>query len=409
MRFSKTFGKNLLLLIISVAVSLFFMEWVAGKVLSTPVAAAIAYKEGVDFDTRSRLEVVLDCRKSGQSCYPAVPPNTFLSNNLEVGGDRIVPLSGAARARIIGCNEGGFYSTYTTDEYGFRNPEGSWRDADIVDLAFVGDSYTQGDCVNNGDHFVDNFRIMFPKVLNLGAGGDGPLLELATVKEYLEGRHVRYLFWVFFERNDLSDLKDRKKSSLLLQYLRPGFTQSLMQRHSEINKAVYAYIENRLKMKEQGQAKLLPNLRSLFWEFRQGKLLTPFTKKKSPSDLLKSKYDIELFQQILAETKRIIARGGGKLVFVYLPEYERFSEETPSPPWSAARIKSDILDMVSTLGVDVIDIEPAFHRENDPLELFPYKIQGHYNSRGYAVVANEIKRYLENYKVGSIINTSAFH
>ena len=371
------------------------MEWVVGKILLTPAAVSIALEEGIDFDTRSRLEVVLDCRKSDKSCYPAVPPHTFLANKLEVAGERIVPLSGVALARIIACNEGGYYSTYTTDEFGFRNPAGIWRNADVIDLAFVGDSYTQGDCVNDGDHFIDHFRSMFPKVLNLGAGGNGPLLELATVKEYLEGKKVRYLFWVYFERNDFYDLNNRKQYHVLLQYLKPGFSQSLMSRHKEINEALRNYIDNRLEMKEQGRAKILPNLRLLLWKLRHETQPAAYSEKKSNNDVVD--YNIELFKRILEETKRIITASGGHLVFVYLPEYERFREDTPSPPWSAARIKPDILDMVSRLGIDVIDLEPAFHREEDPLELFPFRIMGHYNSKGYAIVAKEIKRYLDDH------------
>jgi hypothetical protein len=395
MRYSKAFYQNFLLLIVSMVASLLLMEWVVGKIIFTPVAASIASEEGVDFDTRSRLEVVLDCRESDKSCYPAVPPHTFLTERLEVAGERIVPLSGVAHARIIACNEGGFYSTFTTDEYGFRNPAGIWRNTDVVDLAFVGDSYTQGDCVNDGDHFVDHFRSMFPKVLNLGAGGNGPLLELAVVKEYLEGKQVRYLFWIYFERNDFSDLEKRKKYPVLIQYLKPGFSRSLMPRQKEINEALHVYIDNRLKVKEQGRAKVLPNLRLLLWRFRHETQPAAYSENKGSSDA--ADYDIELFKRTLEETKRIIMGSGGNLVFVYLPEYERFSEEMPSPPWSAARIKPDIIDVVSALGIDVIDIEPAFHGEEDPLELFPFRIQGHYNSKGYAVVANEIKRYLDDH------------
>ena len=51
--------------------------------------------------------------------------------------------------------------------------------------------------------------------------------------------------------------------------------------------------------------------------------------------------------------------------------------------------------MLSELGLDVIDVEPAFRKESDPLDLFPFKLQGHYNSKGYTVVADEITRYLE--------------
>jgi hypothetical protein len=131
----------------------------------------------------------------------------------------------------------------------------------------------------------------------------------------------------------------------------------------------------------------------LLWEFRHGKLPVDYGEEKSSTD--PADYDIDLFKRILIEAKRSISAGGGHLVFVYLPEYERFRKDIPSPPWSAAGIKSEILNMVSGLGIDVIDIAPAFNREEDPLGLFPFRIKGHYNSKGYAVVANEIKRYLD--------------
>ena len=398
MRLSKTFGANLILLTLSTLVALFITEWAVGKILFTPAAAALASSAGVDFDTRSRLEVVLDCRKRDPFCYPAVPPNTFLSYKLEVNGERVLPLSGVARARVVSCNESGLFSTYTTDEYGFRNPEGAWGGADIIDLAFVGDSYTQGDCVNDGDHFVDHLRTEFSKVLNLGAGGDGPLFELATVREYLEGNHVRYLFWVFFERNDLSDLDDRKKHSLLANYLTPGFSQRLVHRQKEIDDALRAYVEHRIKVKDLGRATVLPNLRLLIWKLRNGKLF-PRYNNSDPDDV--PEYDIDLFQKILREATNIVEENGGQLVFVYLPEYERFNEDTPSAPWSAARLKPEILKMLSELGLDVIDIEAAFRKESDPLDLFPFKLQGHYNSKGYAVVAAEIMRYLEAQGISS--------
>ena len=78
----------------------------------------------------------------------------------------------------------------------------------------------------------------------------------------------------------------------------------------------------------------------------------------------------------MREAKSIVEGDGNNLVFVYLPEYERFSEDTASAPWSAARLKPDILRMLSELGLDVIDVEPAFRKESDPLDLFPFKLQG---------------------------------
>ena len=50
--------------------------------------------------------------------------------------------------------------------------------------------------------------------------------------------------------------------------------------------------------------------------------------------------------------------------------------------------------MVSSLGIGLIDIEPAFLAYKDPLDLVPFRMQGHYNKRGYSIVVSEIHKYL---------------
>ena len=182
-RLLQPFIKVFLLVVVSLLLSLLVAELVAGWVVADP-RHAVARKNGVEYDDRSRLQVILDCRKTIKNCFPSVPPNTFIKNRLKVGESMLLPLSGVANATIIGCNESGYYSTYETDKYGFRNPPGSWPDSGSIDLAFVGDSYTVGDCVNDGDHIADMLRGSFPHVVNLASGGNGPFFELAAIKEY---------------------------------------------------------------------------------------------------------------------------------------------------------------------------------------------------------------------------------
>jgi len=383
----KPFIKTFLLVVVSLVLSLLVAEFVASWVLTEPRQVA-ARKSGVEYDERSRLQVILDCRETTEDCFPSVPPNTFIGRRLKVGESMLLPLSGVANATIIGCNESGYYSTYETDKYGFRNPPGSWPESTPIDLAFVGDSYTVGDCVNEGDYFADILRGSYEHVVNLAYGGNGPLLELAAIREYLADREVRNVFWVYFERNDLSDLDGVKNTDVLLEYLKPGFTQELASRYREIDAATRGYLNGRINEKVNGRAVIFPNLRLLLWRIRH-------TQTGPLQHVDRSMhYDLSLFRKILATAKQVVEKNGGRLVFVYLPEYERFNREVPSAPWSGAGMKTEVLAMVSSLGIDLIDIEPAFLAVKDPVDLFPFRMQGHYNKQGYSIVADEIYRYL---------------
>jgi len=52
------------------------------------------------------------------------------------------------------------------------------------------------------------------------------------------------------------------------------------------------------------------------------------------------------------------------------------------------------VQIVSSSGIDLIDVENAFREAEEPLSLFPFGKQGHYNPYGYAVVVDAIRRYL---------------
>ena len=382
-----SFAKAAVLVALSVLLSLQVAEYVAGMMLADP-RYAIATSQGHEFDNRSRLQVIMECRENSGNCYPSVPPNAFIEKRLQVGNSTLLPLSGVSNATVIGCNESGYYSSYTTDKYGFRNPVGSWPDAGPIDLAFVGDSYTVGDCVNDGDHAVDMLRDSFPHVINLASGGNGPLFELAAIREYLGERDVRYVFWVYFERNDLSDLERDWRVETLRNYLQPGFTQNLAGRYREIDKAMRSFVDDRLVEKIRTTPAVLPNLRTLLWRFRHnqaGPIQAPVTQ---------TQYDLSLFRTILSSAKEAVGNNGGRLVFVYLPEYERFNLDVPAASWSGAPMKDEVLAMVSSLGIDYIDIGPAFRAVADPLDLFPFRVQGHYNRQGHEILAQEIRNYL---------------
>ena len=76
------------------------------------------------------------------------------------------------------------YSIYKSDRYGFNNPDFVWND-NMVSWLLVGDSFVQGSCVDQDKNFASQFRLMTSQnSISLGMADNGPLLELATFKEY---------------------------------------------------------------------------------------------------------------------------------------------------------------------------------------------------------------------------------
>ena len=103
-----------------------------------------------------------------------VPPIYFLDNSKSKS---YLPLSNLSNRLLIACNENNYYSIFKTDRYGFNNPDEEW-DKNKINFVFLGDSFTQGNCVNEEDSIPGNFREKGFKggILNLGVGGNGPLL-----------------------------------------------------------------------------------------------------------------------------------------------------------------------------------------------------------------------------------------
>src|SRR5262249_23529041 len=139
-----------------------------------------------------------------------------IKSQINVNGGEFLPLAGIASKIVVLCNENGEWLKFRSDIHGFNNPGNAWEQQP-VDIATLRDSFVQGYCVEN--NFVRLIREQHHATLNLGVEGDGPLLSLATLKEYASVVRPRIVLWFFYEGNDLSDLTAERKSPLLRRYL----------------------------------------------------------------------------------------------------------------------------------------------------------------------------------------------
>ena len=203
--------------------------------------ATIAKRFGVDFDRRSRLDVLHDLRREGMDAVTVIEPSAFwktlpdgsLTWNIDETGRRPFPLGGISNKTTVFCNEIGKWTIYQSDEHGFRNPHGAWNQPS--DIVAVGDSLAHGACIPSDGHFMGLIHRTYGKTLNLAMTGMGPLSELAALKEYAQAVRPKILLWVYSEATDVTDLAAEEKNSVLMQYRQGDFSQHLLSRQRDID------------------------------------------------------------------------------------------------------------------------------------------------------------------------------
>jgi hypothetical protein len=350
-------------------------------------AAKLRKDFNVSIDIRSGREVVDDLRQQGVDAVPIMSPRT-----ITVHGKKVIPLGAISDKVTVLCNENGSWVIYEADERGFNNPKGIWHSGHI-EIAAVGDSFTQGYCVPPDKNFVSLIRGLHPATLNLGMAGNGPLLNLAVLSEFLPLFTPRMVFWFYFE-NDLIDLQAESKDNLLMRYLKVGFDQGLVAQQREIDQALITDIEREKAVESARRARKETNSFDIGEFLKFTKLSAVRTtlgivtgRSREELDAASRGPILELFRDILSQAKNRVSAWGGTLYFVYLPGNDRYIEP-------AREQRPRVLDVVKALGIPVIDIVPVFQAQGDPLAVFPFRGPGHYNEKGHRLVAEEVLKTL---------------
>lgn len=345
----------------------------------------IALQTRAGGDPRSVHDVVRDLRGEGKQAYPVLSGRTLLGtqadgtlhSRIAVDNRETLPLGGIAGALTVYCNEGGTYLIYMSDPHGFHNPSGVWE-RPALDIAAVGDSFTHGACVPSEQNMLAQVRETFPATLNLGMAGNGPLSELAAIKEYLPQRRPRVVLWFYYEGNDVSkDLFIEREAAILTSYLDNGFGQKLEEKQPGIDAALMGEVE---KVYDAAPADVTPStpqkLRLLD--------IVLLRHLRDALGLAVGNADIPLFRRVIREANRTVSSWGGRLYFVYLPSQARYLGLGGQIAQSGLRTR--VLSTVRDLNIPVIDIDAAFLRTSEPQSLY----QGHFTPEGYRITADTI-------------------
>lgn len=372
---SKNFKKYLIISFISLIISLYLFEIYLTLKYQYFKEQKYEKQTGIKWDKRTKFEIYKDLNIIGN--YVSDIGLSYYIKYKE--SDNFLPFSGISYSKTIHCNENGYFSIYDSDRYGFNNPDEEW-DNEEIEYLLVGDSFTHGNCVNRPNDISSVLRGLSNKhVLNLGYEyGRGPLLEYASLREY-GSSNVKKVVWLYFEGNDLEDLEYELSINILKKYLEnSSFSQNLRTNQNLIDDLAKKILEIE-KKKARSYFKLefikMRNLRELI-NPRKRKLVSP--------PLLE-------FKKILELTKDLTAKNNSELYFVYLPEYNRYKKGYNNTNYNLVK------NIVNQLEIFFIDIDKeVFNKEHNPLKLFPFEMNGHYNEEGYKKISEAIYKITKN-------------
>jgi len=111
------------------------------------------------------------------------------------------PLGLQPSKNIILCDEGYGWVTYKTDRLGFRNSSNDWESFSH-DVLLIGDSFTHGYCVHDGDDIAGTLRDNKRSVLNFGIGSYNPQHYSAIIQTFVKPLRPRNVVVVFYLGND---------------------------------------------------------------------------------------------------------------------------------------------------------------------------------------------------------------
>ncbi|MEK7244971.1 MAG: SGNH/GDSL hydrolase family protein [Pseudomonadota bacterium] len=353
-----------------------------------------ATRAGANFDAREKLQILIDLRRKGRDAFPATYVRSLLRDDGNgelvpaLAGDApLLPLAGMPDATLVVCNETGQWMIHRSDPHGFLNPPDAWNLPPRAVL--IGDSFVHGHCVESEQTLAAHLARRLGRVLNLGNGGDGPLAELATLREYAEPLRPPAVLWVFYEGNDLTkDFASEWRAPILRAYLDDsGFRQNLMARRGEIAVRLRRHLDEKLT---ETMARIDHPFELWFDILQIYHLRESLGLGVAALGIIEGNLDenIARFARVLDAAARSVRGWGGQLIFVYLPDGERYFGAIKNNP-VRERIRRSVLAIARAANLPVVDLDTVLAAAPDPAGLYVFP-GAHLNAEGYALVAAAI-------------------
>jgi hypothetical protein len=333
---------------------------------------------------RTMTEAVTKLRLDGNSVVGILDRSELSQIELDRSG--LYAIGQLPDAEIVHCSAKDTPSIFQSDRHGFRNPSSSGSISPTI--VALGDSFTIGSCIDEGETYVGILRSRIGPVLSLATPGNGPLSNLAGYREFVESDpKMRFVYLIWFHyQNDLTDL-DWEKSSHLRRYVQPGFSQQLSSNMDVLRERLAA----RLALPNGGTARL----RHLGRQSRPWHGIADFAKAtevRRHLGLLGSggewtPPDLDMFEKILQSVTTDVQSRNAQMVFVYIPSYD----DIRWPGHNKEYARWDSIRVAQRLGLNVLDLTETMRNRENPFTIFPNGQRAvHYNELGHQVVAAQV-------------------
>jgi hypothetical protein len=303
--------------------------------------------------------------------------------NYEKSKSEFFPLSNISNSQTLLCNENQQWVEYYSDHFGFNN-QLDYKNS-TVDILLIGDSFVQGFCippVHTIQSILNNEHKVFS--VSLGMGGNGPIQNMATAMEYASFIRPRILYFVFTEANDLHDLTWELNNKTLSKYLfESNFSQNLAENQHQVDAELRQYLDFKLENHDANIVSTIVHKKDTL--IRQ--LINVLSLVETRRILLPLELPRE-FELVINKTKNEMNRHGIKLIFVYLPEYARFSLKL----YKNNKYEK-IRNIVMKQGIDFLDLVEIFNNERDIPTQFWAKPYAHLTPEGHQLIARELMEH----------------
>ncbi len=358
----------------------------------------------VALEPLSKPALIRSMRKKNIDAYPAITSQIILMRNhlqplTTLKGPRVLPLGGIAHKTTVFCQEAEDMITYTSDRYGFRNEDALWDET--IDVVVVGDSFVQGACMNEDDHLISALRSNWPKTLNLGSFGNGPLANIATISEYALEKKPKYILW-FYVANDLAiDLPLEERSEILVSYIKnPRFSQNLRATQESIDQTLSGFLLEEIGRLESEAITqtgyrgflTLEKLQNQLRRWQDRALAPPAPDFPEAFDYdRQDSIDYNKHSHIVAEAADRAHAAGSELIFVLVPDARMYRQVT-NPAAQPRKHVERLIASIEGVGLPTINLYEVFASEKNPMKFFAGLggYYGHFNRAGYKKAGNAL-------------------
>lgn len=352
------------------------------------------------FFFETQIEIIKDYKKRNINLRPAVFPALFFDEKINI-------LSGLSNQNTIYCKEADYFTIYFSDRHGFNNDDSVYDKNDKVLL--IGDSYTHGACVKEGEDIAGKLRKKGINAINLGMGGNSEITKLATFKEYGQYLNPTKVLWMYTIGDLKGALGELENENIKKYYFDDNYTQNLINLNDKKNKFIDEYLSP-LEKKESLDyffghftfydlrkfiksiiienfkiSKFFKNIIGLDNERKVAEIQW-YDINESYRDLYSEK-NLQIVFNTLTKINNICLKNKCELIFVFLPTRQDLLRQKKS-----FLFKKDLFEIADQLGIRYIDIEKEFLKVDN---IDDYMIS-HYNDNGYSIISDEIFKEINN-------------